>query len=136
MNTPETYLPNSMENSVISKVPRAMEAPLVPWSILAVVSFPRYLVYSNTTSHCDTNQQKNPQKIYTLPTLPTTTTVAVQLLHQQSSTSPTSSASNSSTTVSSPTPSPKPATSSFCQIYSEEIPSPPTPSRTLPPTST
>lgn len=25
-----------------------MEAPLVPWSILAVVSFPRYLVYSNT----------------------------------------------------------------------------------------
>lgn len=91
--------------------------------------------YSNTTSHYDTKQQKNPQKIYTLPTLPTTTTI-VQLLHQQSSTSPTSSASNSSTTASSPTPSPKPATSSFCQIYSEEIPSPPTPSRTLPPTST
>lgn len=90
--------------------------------------------YSNTTSHYDTNQQKNPQKIYTSPTLPTTTPIA--LLHQQSSTSPTSSASNSSTTVSSPTPSPKPATSSFCQIYSEEIPSPPTPSRTLPPTST
>lgn len=134
MNTPETYLPNSMENSVISKVPRAMEAPLVPWSILAVVSFPTGR-YSNTSCHYDTHQQKNPQKIYTSPTLLTTRTV-VQLLHQQSSTSPTSSASNSSTTVSSPTPSPKPATSSFCQIYSEEIPSPPTPSPTLPPTST
>lgn len=135
MNTPETYLPNSMENSVISKVPRAMEAPLVPWSILAAVSFPTYsrCRYSNTRT-VRYSPAENPQKIYTSPTLPTTTTIAV--LHQQSSTSPTSSASNSSTTVSSPTPSPKPATSSFCQIYSEEIPSLPTPSRTLPPTST